>query len=117
RVFARCINDKKSETIIPLICSQVTPGSVIWTDEHRSYSSLNNIGFLHDSVCHKYEFVHKTNGVHTQFVESFHNQLKLEIKKRKGVQTNKRDIFLNEFCFYFNNRENFLEAVINLLKI
>ncbi|KCZ78685.1 hypothetical protein H311_00276, partial [Anncaliia algerae PRA109] len=74
RVYAQVIEDKKAETIIPIICNQVVPGSVVWTDEHRSYLSLVNKGFQHDSVCHKYEFVDKVKGVHTQSVESFHNQ-------------------------------------------
>ncbi|KAG0440040.1 hypothetical protein DMUE_2030 [Dictyocoela muelleri] len=45
RVYAQVIKDKKAETIIPIICNQIVPGSVIWTDEHRSYLSLVNKGF------------------------------------------------------------------------
>ncbi|KCZ75181.1 hypothetical protein H311_03845 [Anncaliia algerae PRA109] len=86
-------------------------------NEHRRYLSLVNMGFQHDSVCHKYEFVDKVKGVHTQSVESFHNQLKLEIKKRKGIKTEKRSDFLKEFCFFYNNRDNFYLAIINLLKV
>ncbi|KCZ79653.1 hypothetical protein H312_02959 [Anncaliia algerae PRA339] len=93
------------------------PGSVIWTDEHKSYQRLNKNGFLHQSVCHKYEFINKTNGVNTQAVEAFHNELKLAIKKRKGVKTELRSGFLKEFCFYFNNKNNFLDAVLGLIKI
>ncbi|KCZ77497.1 hypothetical protein H311_01493 [Anncaliia algerae PRA109] len=117
RVFACLIEIKKVETIMPIICEQVVPGSNIWTYEHKSYSSLSQTGFLHKSICHKIEFIDKENGVNTQSVESFHNQLKLEIKKRKGVYTSKRKEFLKEFCFYYNNRDNFLEAILNLLKV
>ncbi|KCZ76774.1 hypothetical protein H311_02221, partial [Anncaliia algerae PRA109] len=51
-----------------------------WTDEHKNYQKINKNGLLHQSVCHKYEFVNKTNGVNTQAVEAFHNELKLAIK-------------------------------------
>ncbi|KCZ76572.1 hypothetical protein H311_02427 [Anncaliia algerae PRA109] len=83
RVFAQVIPDKKSSTIIRIICAQVVPGAIIWTDEHKSYVSLANNGFIHQSLCHKFEFVDKQRGTHTQFVESFNNQLKIEIKKEK----------------------------------
>ncbi|KCZ79507.1 hypothetical protein H312_03107 [Anncaliia algerae PRA339] len=117
RAFAKIIPNKKIETILPIIISQVMPGSLIWTDEHKNYHRLNKNGFLHQSVCHKYEFINKTNGVNTQAVESFHNELKSAIKKRKSVKTELRSDFLKEFCFYFNNKNNFLDAVLGLIKI
>ena len=116
RAFSCVIPDKSEKTLIPIICSQVVSYSKIWTDEHKSYSNLSAYNFLHDSVCHKYEFI-TDKGVNTQGVESFHNELKLEIKRRKGVDTEKRSEFLREFCFYFNNRKVFLQKVIDLIKI
>ncbi|KCZ78475.1 hypothetical protein H311_00491, partial [Anncaliia algerae PRA109] len=90
---------------------------VIWTDEQKTYSCLSKNGFIHDSVCHKYEFINRERGANTQAVESFHKELKLRIKQQKGVKTEKRSEFLKEFCFYFNNRSNFFGAVINLIKV
>ncbi|KCZ81215.1 hypothetical protein H312_01361 [Anncaliia algerae PRA339] len=40
RVLAKVMENKKAETIIPIKCSQVAAGSLIWTDEHKSYASL-----------------------------------------------------------------------------
>lgn len=117
RVFACVIPDKSASTLIPIITSQVANGSVIWTDEMRSYGLLRNFDYYHETVCHKYEFINSENGVNTQSVESFNNFVKLEIKKRKGVKTCVRDKFLNEVCFYFNNKNNFLKAVLDLIKI
>ncbi len=54
--------------------------------------------------------------VNTQTVESFNNGIKMEIKKRKGVRTEKRQQFLNEYCFVFNNKTNLLEAIIAMLR-
>lgn len=117
RAFATVIPNKSQNTIVPIICSQVNSGSVVHTDEHGAYFNLRNFNFLHDTVCHKYCFVNKTTGAHTQGIESFHNELKLEIKKRKGVRTNERPNFLREFCFYFNNRQNFDDAILTIIKI
>ncbi|KCZ74415.1 hypothetical protein H311_04620 [Anncaliia algerae PRA109] len=78
RAFARMIENKKSETLIPIICEKVSSGSIIYTDEHKGYSKLGEYGFLHKSVCHRYNFVNPINGVHTQQLESFHNEMKLK---------------------------------------
>ncbi|KCZ77588.1 hypothetical protein H311_01400 [Anncaliia algerae PRA109] len=91
-------------------------GSVICTDEHKSYSQLTSKGFLHLTVCHKYNFVDKETGTHTQAVESFNNCIKIAIKKRKGVVVQSRQDFLNEICWLFNNKENRLERILNIIK-
>jgi hypothetical protein len=91
---------------IPIICSQVAPFLKIYTDEHKSYISLSKHQYLHSSVCHKYQFITE-DAINTQAIESFHNEMKLEIKRRKGIKTNQREEFLKEFCFYLNNRKQF----------
>ncbi|KCZ81872.1 hypothetical protein H312_00631, partial [Anncaliia algerae PRA339] len=91
----------------------VAGNSIIWTDEHRAYYNLRNYNFIHQTICHKYEFINSSNSVNTQAVESFNNCLTLEIKRRKGIKTENQE----EFLFIFNNRENLLEAILNLIKI
>lgn len=117
RAFATVIPDKSQATLVPIICRQVAQNSKIWTDEHKSYKCLKYYNFIHESVCHKYEFINQITGVNTQAVESFNNSLKLEIKRRKGVETNLREVFLKEFCFFFNNRGNLLEKIFNMIKV
>ena len=117
RAYACSIPDKKAETLIPIICSQVASNSIIHTDEHRSYACLLMYFTEHQTVCHKYEFINRTTLVNTQDVQSFNNELKLESKRRKGILTVHRDLFLNEFCYYFNNRDCYFETILNLIKI
>jgi transposase-like protein len=81
---------------MPIICDRVNSNSIIHTDEHRSYLALGRLGYLHGTVCHKYNFVDRLPGVYTQAVESFNNMIKHEIKKRKGVRTADREMFLAE---------------------
>lgn len=40
-------------------------------------------------VCRKYSFVDMNTGVHTQHIENFHNEMKMEIKKRKRMRATK----------------------------
>ncbi|KAG0423924.1 hypothetical protein DMUE_6117 [Dictyocoela muelleri] len=117
RAYAQVIEDRRASTLIPIICSQVAPGSIIWTDEHRSYSQLNSLGFWHDTVCHKYEFINSSTGTNTQAVESFNNEVKYMIKQHKGVLTSYRQEFLNTFCFFFNNKKVLFERGLELLKV
>lgn len=117
RGFAQVIANKESATLIPIICRNVVSGTKIWTDEHKSYNKLSDVGFFHDSVCHKYFFVNKDSGTNTQAVESFNNALKLEIKRRKGIKTELRQAFLDEFVWLFNNKDNRLEKILCILKV
>ncbi|KAG0429451.1 hypothetical protein DMUE_5742, partial [Dictyocoela muelleri] len=57
RAYACVIPNKQANTIITIICDNVVSGSTIRTDEHRSYSSLSKLGYIHQTVCHKYNFV------------------------------------------------------------
>lgn len=117
RVYATCIENKSAQIILPIICSQVYTGSTIHTDDARVYQALSRMGFVHQSVVHKYNFVDPFSGVHSQAVESFNNILKYEIKKRKGIRTVDREKFCKEMCFLFNNKNKLLEAILTLLII
>lgn len=117
RVWAEVIDNKRVETLLPIINRHVNHGAVIHTDEHRSYGVLGRSGFIHGTVCHKYTFVNRIDNVHTQAVESFNNCVKLEIKKRKGVWTTLRNEFLDEFTWCWNNKQNLFESLIELIKV
>ncbi|KCZ74656.1 hypothetical protein H311_04376 [Anncaliia algerae PRA109] len=112
RAFVRVMENKKSEILISIICENVINGSIIYTDKYKGYFKLGKFVLLHKSVFHKYNFVNPINGVHIQHVESFHNEMKLEIKRRKGIKTEERQEFLNEFCRFFNNKDFRLEQLL-----
>ena len=116
RAYAKVIPDIKSDTIIPFILENVKVGSVVMTDESRSYLKLSKYGYIHRTVCHKKEFVNHESNTHTQNVESFNNCIKWAIKYEKSVLTRFRQKFLNVVCFKFNNRRNILSALFNLIK-
>ncbi|KAG0439463.1 hypothetical protein DMUE_2413 [Dictyocoela muelleri] len=98
-VYATTILIKEKTTLVPIIVYQVSPMSIILTDEHRSYACLHQFNYTHNTVCHKYEYVNSHNAVNTQPVESFHNELKLEIKRcKKNFNTKSRQIFISFLC-------------------
>jgi transposase-like protein len=116
RCWAQLIADKKASTIIPIVCERVVSGSTIYTDEHPSYRSLVNNGYLHGTVCHKYYFVDPLTGIHTQAIESFHNEMKLKFKNQKGIKTENCCRFLSEFVWFWNHKGSTLSDLFNLIK-
>lgn len=117
RAYAELIPNKAANTLLPIICHNVVNGATIWTDEHKSYSALAKNGFIHQTVCHKYSFINKQTGANTQAVESFNNELKLEIKRRKGIITETRSNFLKEFLWLFNNKINRFDKILERIKM
>ncbi|KAG0419256.1 hypothetical protein EQH57_0551 [Dictyocoela roeselum] len=117
RVFACVIENKLELTIVPILCSQVAANSIIWTDEHGAYANLKDLFEDHGTVIHKYQFINYDTGVNTQAVECFNNLIKREIKMRMGVKTSERSNLLKEICYYYNNKMNFMEKILNLIKL
>lgn len=66
---------------MPVILDNVAVGGKIWTDEHKSNNMLNTLGYIHDTVCHKCEFVIYDTDVNTRAVESFNIEVNLETKR------------------------------------
>ncbi|KAG0434252.1 hypothetical protein DMUE_5252 [Dictyocoela muelleri] len=83
RVFAQTIPNKKASTLIPIITRVFDRQSIIWTDEHKSYSSLSSMGYTHSTVCHEREFMNHVSGVNTQSVEIFNNLIKVNKRQKK----------------------------------
>ncbi|KCZ74196.1 hypothetical protein H311_04840, partial [Anncaliia algerae PRA109] len=73
--------------------------------------------FVYHTVCHKHNFVDKLTQVHTQAIECFNNELKYEIKRRKGVKNNLRKNFLIEFIWFFNHRNDTFNSLLRLIKV
>ena len=68
KTFFKVVNDRSSDTLVPLIRSWVTPGSTIYSDDWRSYRNLQDFGYKHGVVVHTREFVSQS-GVCTNTIE------------------------------------------------
>ena len=78
KVFALPVQNTKANTLMPIICDVVEPGTKLMTDEYRSYGSATTYGFVHQTVQHGIkEYVR--GDVHTNTLEGFWSQLKRSI--------------------------------------
>ena len=64
----RVVPKRDRPTLLPIIQDVVTQGSTIYHDDWPVYSHLEQEGFDHGTVVHKYEFVSK-EGVCTNTIE------------------------------------------------
>ncbi|KFD46003.1 hypothetical protein M514_13120 [Trichuris suis] len=76
------VQDRSSDTLIPLIKEHVRAESTIISDDWRAYRRLPQEGYPHLRVNHSVSFVNKSNReIHTQNVESMWSQLKRRSKE------------------------------------
>jgi len=80
----KVVSDRKAATLIPLIDSQVTLGSIIMTDEWKGYLPLVTNGFVHYTVNHKKNFVDPHTQTHTQEIERQWVDAKAWMKRARG---------------------------------
>ena len=104
RVKAVTVANVKKVTLLPIIQTHVIPASTVYTDELKSYATLNKEGFNHDSVNHS-EQVYVSGDVHVNTVEGFWSLVKRGIDgvyhsvSRKHLQG-----YLNEYVWRYNHR-------------
>ena len=64
------VPDRTKETRLPIIHKHIKKGTTIMSDQWKAYHDLQEEGFQHGTVCHKYNFVNPEDAnVHTQNIE------------------------------------------------
>lgn len=100
RGYMQIVERRDKETLIGIIQAHVRPYTVVNSDEWAAYASLSNHHYVHNTVCHKYNFVNPETGTHTQHVESYWNRQKLRIKKAKGLIASAMPAVIEEYMFF-----------------
>ena len=115
--YSVIFENRSAEVLLYIINQIVIPRSIIVTDEWKSYSSLNELNiYQHQTVCHKYCFVDRNTGTHTQNVKSYNNKLRLAIKKTKGLNLEQRKVFLQEFLYREHHSNDKFTSLIKLFE-
>ncbi|KAH7824347.1 putative Uncharacterized transposase-like protein [Monocercomonoides exilis] len=70
------VPNRKKETLIPIIQKHIKAGTLIIADEWRAYSSLETVGYKHQTVCHKRRFRDPETGAYTNTIEGLWQHLR-----------------------------------------
>jgi transposase len=113
RVFVIPTANVTSATLIPIIRRKVKPQSIVYTDNFRSYNSLDVSEFKHERIEHARIFADGKN--HINGIENFWNQAKRHMRKYNGVPKKHFLLYLKECEWRFNFRP--AKNLLKLLKI
>ena len=75
------------------------PGSIIYSDEWRAYSSLSSLGYTHRTVNHSQCFVDPVTGAHTQTVERIWGGCKAMMRQQKSMHIRLFTTYLQEYMW------------------
>lgn len=105
KVRARKVKDVSSKTLKSFIKQNVKKGSQLMTDEWKSYNGLSLL-YGHEIVKHSMgEYVN--GAIHTNTLEGFWSLLKRGVIGQYHYVTPRYlNLYVDEFCFRYNNREN-----------
>lgn len=106
RITKKChlqiVPDRTRETVFEIIRRHVIRGTIIHTDEARIYSTLDQEGYEHRTVCHNENYVNPVDGTHTNIIENFWSHLKTKIRHLYGVPNDQLGAHLDEYIFRWN---------------
>ncbi|CAF1138358.1 unnamed protein product, partial [Brachionus calyciflorus] len=131
KVFFQAVNNRKENTLIPIIQKHILPDSIIYSDMWKSYDSIAYLpqNYKHFSVNHSKEFVDKRTGCNTNSIESVWLKCKSKIRQMQGVnrlylQENLDEVMWrhNECgivhkCQYKYSRRLVFNKILNLMQI
>jgi len=110
-----CPNNKRDRaTLEELIKKHVAPGTTIMTDCWRGYAGLNQQGFEHFTVNHKYHFVNPETGANTQMIES--NWRPLRKRLSRGVKDEQLAMHMCEFLWRKDMVDQKMDPFIGMLQ-
>ena len=115
-VMTKIVPNVKKRTLQPIIQENVKSGSTVHTDELRSYSGLDKVGYEHKKVNHGAgKWV--SGGSHVNSIEGFWARLKLSIRGTH-IHVSKKHLrkYLKEFEFRYNYRDKPEQMFPDLLK-
>lgn len=105
RAFLQLVDDRSSDTLLPLIQQYIRPGSIIQSDEWPSYNGIAMISgidppYQHQTVNHSKNFVDPQTGACTNHIESLWGKAKQKLKAMFGVQKSMLQGYLDEFLWF-----------------
>ena len=106
RIIAVTVPNVRKATLMPHIEKRVLPASTVYTDELKSYDTLEAKGYPHRRVNHS-EQVYVSGDAHTNTIEGFWSLTKRGIGGvYHSVSAKHLQGYLNEYAWRYNHRDD-----------
>ena len=96
------VQNVSGETLVTRVIKKVKCGSLIYTDNFRSYNGLISYGFRHLRIDHGKRFVKRK--VYINGIEGFWSFAKECLVEYHGVNPKKFPLYFIELVFQYNHR-------------
>ena len=100
KAFLQIVDRRDRKTLLPIIKEHVASGSTIYSDGWGAYYTLSGEGYIHDTVNHSVEFKSES-GCCTNTIEGLWGNVKLKIKKMKGIYPDHLQAILDEYVYRY----------------
>ena len=100
KVHTVVVDNRRTQSLLPVITKKIKPDSVVYTDSFRSYDVLDISSFHHERINHELLFAEGRN--HINGIENFWSQAKRTLRRYNGIDRKFFTLFLKECEFRFN---------------
>jgi transposase len=113
----RFVENRNAETLLPIIQEVCLPGTTIYSDGWSAYNQVARLGFQHEVVIHRNEFVVTGTDIHTNNVENYWKRCKSKLKRMNGCIPSQLSSYLDEFLWNERYGKSLHERFANTLSI
>ena len=118
------VSDRTEATLLPIIQRHVIPGSTIYSDGWSAYYNLNDAGYRHFTVLHKYAFKKEYRNtatgaivtVHTNRIEGAWKHAKDHFRRIVGTKSQQFEGHLAEIMWRSDSKGQVYEKFFELLQ-
>ncbi len=117
KAYTEVTPDVKANTLLPIIQEHIpaAPGTIIYTDELRSYGRLGKLGYAHETVQHAAK-QYVNGSAHVNTVESLWSNTKRGIDGvHHSVSPKYLQHYLDSYTFRYNHRSDTTPMFLSLL--
>lgn len=115
-VYTEIIQNASKQSLLPIVKRLVSKhDSIIYTDKWKGYDGLVFDGYKHKRINHSKSYSNR-KGTHVNGIENFWSFAKRRLSKFNGISRKTSRLHLKECEFRYNNRNDILPLLTNLMK-